>query len=58
MRVRILGAAAGLLFTVGTIAGNEMADSGDASGDSASVALANIRSAYMEPSITPERRWR
>lgn len=46
MRMRVFGAVAGLLFTVGTIAGNEMANAGDASGDNAATALANIRRAH------------
>jgi hypothetical protein len=37
------GAATGLFFVVATIVGNEMAGSGNASGDSAANALANIR---------------
>jgi Domain of unknown function (DUF4386) len=44
-RLGRLGAAAGLAFTAFTIAGNEMADSGNASGDSAATALANIQRA-------------
>ncbi len=44
-RLGRLGAAAGLVFTVFTIAGNEMSDRGNASGDSAATALANIQRA-------------
>ena len=43
LRWRRFGAATGLFFVVATMVGNEMADSGNASGDSAATALANIR---------------
>jgi hypothetical protein len=41
-----IGAATGILFSVATIVGNEMSNSGNAPGDSATVALANIRRAH------------
>ena len=41
-----IGATTGILFSLATIAGNEMSNSGDAPGDSATVALANIRRAH------------
>jgi hypothetical protein len=41
-----IGAATGILFSLATIAGNEMSNSGNAPGDSATVALANIRRAH------------
>ena len=40
------GAATGLFFVLATIIGNEMANSGDAHGDTAATALANIRRAH------------
>lgn len=43
LRLGRLGAIAGLIFMTATIAGNAMADSGDAAGSSAAVALANFR---------------
>ncbi len=43
LRLGRLGAAAALVFTVCTIAGNELADSGQAAGDSPATALANIQ---------------
>jgi hypothetical protein len=43
LRLGRLGAAAGLIFTVFSVVGNEMANSGDAAGDSAATALHNIQ---------------
>lgn len=43
LRLGRSGAAAGLVFTVFTIAGNELANRGDAAGDDAGTALANIQ---------------
>ena len=37
------GAAAGVFFAVATIVGNELANKGDAAGDGAATALANVR---------------
>lgn len=43
LRLGRLGAAMGLFFVAATIAGNELANSGDAAGDSTTTALANVR---------------